>query len=125
MNSRNTFLKVAMLAATIGGSAMAGPAQEESPPAQVVSYSDLNLKAPAGVAALYRRIQTAADVVCEYPPAARHQHALIQERKACRARATERAVVQIDVPALNALHLASTGRNAGPAQVASNERPAQ
>lgn len=116
MNSRNTFLGVALLAFTISGGAMAGTAPE-SPPMQAVSYADLNLKSSVGVAKLYRRIQRAAEKVCKFPPAVL---ALVEQREACKARATDRAVVQVGVPALDALHLASTGRKPNPAHVATN-----
>lgn len=115
MNSRNTFLGV-LLAVTIGGGAMAGAAPE-SPPMEAVSYADLNLKSPVGVAKLYRRIQRAAEKVCKYPPAVL---ALVEQRESCKARATDHAVAQVGVPALDALHLARTRGNSRPEQVATN-----
>jgi UrcA family protein len=119
MHSRNTFLGTALLSAVFGGSAIAEP-MLVSPPSEVVSYAELNLQSTVGVASLYRRIQKAADKVCEFPPAAR-QLSLVEVRKSCKARATERAVMQVDVPALSALHLAKTRSVGSAAQVASNK----
>jgi UrcA family protein len=86
---------------------------------QVVSYSDLNLGSRAGVALLYKRIQKAANEVCDNPPP-RRQLRFVTERKDCSARALNRAVAQIGVPALDALHLAKTGHSKS-AQVATNQ----
>jgi UrcA family protein len=76
-------------------------------PAKTVSYGDLNLQRHEGVATLYRRIQTAANLVCsqvnERPPqiALRLRH--------CASDATTRAVSEVGVPALTTLHAQHTG----------------
>jgi len=120
MNSRNTALGAAvLLAAAISPSAMAEPAPE-IPPSLAVSYSDLNVASPAGVARLYRRIQKAAEQVCDYPLDLDRVREVMM-RKGCKARATERAVMQVDISALNALHLASKKHEPQPAQLATNE----
>ena len=120
MNSRFTLAgAAALLAATFGPIAWAEPAAE-TPPSKAVIYSDLNMDSPAGVASLYRRIQKAAEGVCEYPLDLDQVRKVVM-RKACKARATERAVMQVDIPALNALHLASKEREPRPAALARNE----
>lgn len=120
MNSRNSIPgALALLAATICTSAIAGPAQV-SPPTQIIAFADLNLNSPAGVARLYRRIQRAADQVCEFPPDLRELRA-VRESKSCKARAMERAVIQVDIPALHALHLAKTARHSRSGRLANNQ----
>lgn len=116
MNIRITFLATALLAAAISPDATAEPAPE-APPTQVVSFAELNLNSPTGVATLYRRIQKAADKVCAFPPPGR-QLSRVEERNACNARATERAVVLVGVPALTAMHRAKSGRDFRSPQVA-------
>lgn len=119
MNPRIMFLATALLAATIGANAAAEPAQD-TPLSKSVGYSDLNLSSTAGVAGLYRRIQRAAEQVCEYPLDL-SQPRQVFLRKACKARATERAVLHVGNPALNALHLASKERATSPEQLARNK----
>ena len=84
----------------------------DDPPTKTVHYADLNLKSPEGIAALYARIERAAVEVCDMPQGTL-QLRIESEIKACRNDATDRAIVSADLPRLNALHLAKTGRNAG------------
>jgi len=95
------------------------PALAASPeiPSKVVSYADLNLSAKAGIASLYTRIERAAAYVCHLPQGTK-QLRLLTDIKACRADAINRAVGQMNLPALNELHLARTGRKAEPQQYA-------
>ena len=108
---------LALLALGTGQTAFAGQAAEPAP-TRVVDYADLNLDSPAGISALYRRIRNAAHVVCDFSGDTRRlvDHG---DQVECRSRATERAVAQVGLPALKALHLASTLRNAKPARVVS------
>src|SRR5512139_1391315 len=57
---------VTVLAAVSLAGMIASPAAAEDV-SVVVSYADLNLAAPAGTAALDRRIEAATDKVCEKP----------------------------------------------------------
>ncbi len=70
---------------------------------ETVKFADLNLGAPAGVEALYRRIHTAARHVCEQPrlefPAAR----------ACMTKAESEAIAKVNVPLLTAFYQKKTG----------------
>jgi len=86
-------------------------------PSKTVRYADLNLKSQEGIAALYKRIERAAVEVCDMPQGTL-QLRIESELKACRADATDRAIVQANLPTLNALHLAKTGRNVGTVQYA-------
>lgn len=94
------------------------PALADEPlPSKSVTYADLNLKSHAGVATLYKRIERAAIEVCDIP-----QGTLLlkfeAEIRACRADAADRAILSANLPTLNAMHLAKTGRNVGIAQYA-------
>jgi UrcA family protein len=102
-----------LLAAASGFPALA----DDAMPSKAVRYADLNLKSSEGVAALYQRIERAAVEVCDMPQGTR-QLRIESEIKACRADATDRAIVQANLPKLNALHLARTGRNVGTVQYA-------
>jgi UrcA family protein len=71
-------------------------------PAKTVDYGDLNLQRHEGITVLYRRIQVAASAVCLEPNARAPQVAA--RIRACASEATTRAVAQVGVPALVALH---------------------
>lgn len=115
----NTLLRNAVLAAAILLSvAAAGGQPVDPPPSRVVSYADLNLNTSAGVRALYRRIEHMADRVCELPRETR-QLKNWTDLAACKAGATERAVRLVNLPALDDLHVARSGRRLAPAQVTS------
>ena len=107
---------LALLACGTNPAAAAGPDADPAP-ARVVDYADLNLASPAGISALYRRIRNAAHIVCDFSGDTRRlaDHG---DQIECRSRATERAVLQVGLPALKALHLASTARNTKRARVA-------
>jgi hypothetical protein len=44
----------------------------------------------------------------------------VRDSKTCRALAVDRAVTQVNIPALHALHLAATARHARGSRLASN-----
>ena len=104
----------AVLAALLSGVVSATPPEY---PSKTVSYEDLNLQSKAGIAALYRRIEVAARKVCDQPYGAL-QLKLRADIDACKADATDQAVLQANLPALSALHLARTGRKMGAPQYA-------
>jgi UrcA family protein len=117
MNLRTTIgCATLVLASIVSGTAIASDTVIEQP-MTAVSFADLNLNSAAGVATLYRRIEHAADQVCDYPRETR-QIKITVDLRTCKAKATERAVRQVGSPALNALHLARTGRGEKPVQVA-------
>jgi hypothetical protein len=66
---------------------------------------------------LYKRITRAAVEVCDLPQGTL-QLKIEAEIKSCRIDATDRAVVQANLPQLNAMHLAKTGRNVSTRQYA-------
>jgi UrcA family protein len=115
MNSIVTFRCTALAL----GALACGPALADAPaePATTVKFGDLNLNSTEAVATLYQRIERAADQVCQMPRGTL-QLKLESELKACRRDATDRAILQANVPALSALHLARTGRKADKGQYA-------
>ncbi len=89
-----------------------GPALAEPSAVQTkVSYGDLDLQSPAGAAALYRRISSAARRVCDAGDS-RDLRAQ-QAARRCRETAVATAVATIDSPQLAVLHAARVhrGRN--------------
>jgi UrcA family protein len=117
MNLKTTFgCATLVLASIVSGTAIASDTATE-PPMSAVSFADLNLNSAAGVATLYRRIEHAANQVCDYPRETR-QIKITVDLRTCKARATERAVLQVGSPALSALHVSRTGRVEKPVQVA-------
>ena len=76
-----------------------------------VFYGDLNLDRPAGISALYNRLETAADEVCA-PRHSGRDASLERDRKACYSDALDTAVYNVGLPGLEQAHFASTGRRA-------------
>ena len=111
---RPTQLAAVSLMSTLSICAVAQPTEyatvvaKTDLPAKTVSYGDLNLQRHEGIATLYRRIQTAANLVCsqvnERPP----QVAL--RVRACASDATTRAVTEVGMQALATLHAQQTGK---------------
>ena len=116
MKPTSTLCRAALVTAFLAATT-AIAAGVEGTPARVVSFADLNLDTPSGVRVLYRRIEHMADRVCELPRETR-QLRMDTDLKACRAAATERAVRLVNLPALDALHLAKAGRSTSPVQFA-------
>ena len=81
-------------------------AEAEDAPGRQVTYSDLNLARPEGIAALYRRIATAAQLVCEPINFRAPQNAA--RGRACAKESIARAISQIDMPALSLYHAKRT-----------------
>lgn len=71
---------------------------------ELVQFGDLDLSRPAGVQALYRRIQQAARDVCGPEGAAGH----LGDSRECRSSAIARAVAEVDAPLLTERHRALT-----------------
>ena len=77
-------------------------ADEVSPPARTVSYSDLNIHSAAGARVLYRRIRTAAIEVCHFRDS--WDLAIKHLREECIQRAVDEAVRAVPSAELAALH---------------------
>ena len=67
---------------------------------QKVSYADLNLTGAEGVAALYKRVHSAAQNVCA--PLQSRELTQQSQWRACVHSSISRAIAQINVPALTA-----------------------
>lgn len=87
MSLRPFVLPLALLAAAVAAQSPAAPASV------AVSYADLDLSRPAGVAVLDRRLARAADAVCGVPDA-RDLRAAIATR-ACRTAALTAANAEL------------------------------
>jgi UrcA family protein len=87
---------------------------------QVVRYADLKLDSKAGVAALYQRIQRAADQVCRKQQGV-HQLLLQPEITVCTRDSADRAITEVNLPALSEMHFAKTGRGNKDMQVANKD----
>ncbi|HWK73295.1 MAG TPA: UrcA family protein [Povalibacter sp.] len=74
----------------------------------VVRYDDLNLANPAGIQTLYRRIRTAAKVVCGGSESRSVQAMYLASQ--CRERAIDDAVGKVNNRILSAMHKEKTAR---------------
>ena len=100
----------ALLAALAGSlSSIAAAAQfSDQAPSQLVQFADLDVSSSEGATLLYSRIRSAARTVCE-PVDARTLEAKIP-RHGCEDQAVERAVAQVNAPALARYYNLRTGR---------------
>jgi UrcA family protein len=89
--------------------AMAAEPERTDVPSVKVYYGDLNLQRDEAVASLYRRIERAAERVCERPNERAVQQ--IYATRKCTETAIERAVASINMPALTR-HAARTKASA-------------
>ncbi len=71
---------------------------------RVVEFGDLDLTRGAGVAALYARIKSAAEEVCE--PLVMRNPELEMRARACASRAISRAIADVNAPLLTSYYLA-------------------
>jgi UrcA family protein len=78
----------------------------------IVRYAELDLSKPQGIAVLYGRIQTAAQRVCRADSSAYGLYDRANYSKCYRA-AVERAVSQVNLLTLTALHRAKTSSTVG------------
>jgi UrcA family protein len=92
----------------------------EALPSEVVRYADLNLDSPEGQAALYRRIARAAGRVCNQAQGV-NKLVVPLERRTCKANALGRAIAELRLPALGALHDSRTGRTITDARLANQD----
>ncbi len=98
--SLNAALAAAMIAAT------ATPAMAEQGESVVVSYNDLNLTTPAGLAALDRRIDRAAMRVCGISRYMAHRQLPTTQQRACYQETLEKLEQEVAI-------LIDRRRNAG------------
>jgi UrcA family protein len=101
----NGMSAVTLLVAFMGNAFASTPAEER--PIRVVQFADLDLSRPAGISALYGRIETAANNVCE--SASNREMARYVRWHLCLNHAIARAVADLGIPALTKYHVAKTG----------------
>lgn len=90
----------------LGGVASLAQADERGETrTQLVRFADLNLGSEAGLQALYRRLENAADNVCG-PESVLGSRAVSAEWRACVASAVRAAVLSIDRPNVTAYYAA-------------------
>jgi|HubBroStandDraft_1064217.scaffolds.fasta_scaffold431750_1 UrcA family protein len=95
-----------------GAAFAAGSFSQDDQRAVVVHYTDLNLAGPEGAATLYRRIRTAASLVCG-PRASPGSLFESPSYRKCFNAAVDRGVAQVHRPALTAWHEQQRVRPAG------------
>jgi UrcA family protein len=117
MNSTKTLstMGAALLAAYL--SVLGAPAQaadvNDRMPRSAVSFADLNIGSPQGIATLYSRLTDAARSVCGDMNGSR----LLVEvlgRESCQKEALQRAVLKANMPALTNLYAQKSGHTPGP-----------
>jgi UrcA family protein len=85
----------------------------EPVPQVTVSFADLNVSNPQGVATLYRRLQRASEEVCGSEPQVRELTRRYTWSR-CAGTALDEAVVRVHSPELAALHAKRTGQKTAP-----------
>ena len=106
-----TVVACSLLATSLSSlaSVSASTATEDDQPSRVVKFADLDLTHSPGVAVLYTRIRSAAKAVC-LP-----EYNWVMEMRAisdrCRKQAIERAVADVNAPALTAYYQGRTAAN--------------
>ena len=92
---------------TAGALTVSAP-ENDGVPSRVVRFADLNLQSREGIRALYSRIRTAAQDVCE-PVYFRVARSNISQRR-CQERAIEQAVAAVRSDSLTAFHVSLTAQ---------------
>ncbi len=101
----STLLVLALCCLT--GVASAGDTGPE-PARRVVNFADIDVTRSAGVTVLYARLLHAARLVCE--PVNDRALSSIALTRRCMEQAVERAVADVNAPALTNYHLTKTGQ---------------
>jgi UrcA family protein len=102
----------AMLVVAASQAHAAAPASVVNPDtySMTVHFADLNIDNPAGITALYRRLNIAAERVCGEPQLT-GSHVVSRYWRSCVAQAVDGAVLALDRPALTAYHRAHTNQS--------------
>ena len=91
-------------------------AADPSAESRTVQFADLDMSNPSSAHVLYRRIRTAAQVVCSY-----HFFATDTDKARCVSDATADAVTKINQPALSAVYSANN-KTSAPSGLVSKSR---
>jgi UrcA family protein len=100
-------LVLVLCAGSALGAACPAPASAANGSELAVSYQDLNLSNTADVRVLYRRLKHAATNVCGDVP--QQELARHQAFERCYRDALSRAVMQVNLPQLQAMYQSETG----------------
>ena len=108
--SRRVAMAVAGIAAltALSVNAQQSPANDAEVPTHVVKYEDLDLSVREDAQALYRRLQSAAEEVCNVYAEPRPTK-LNKIDAQCKREAVAKAVANVDHPGLTALHMERGG----------------
>ncbi len=98
----------ALIVGLAGKGVAASPSTETR--SAVVKIADLNLDSPQGVAALYKRIHSAAEQVCAEPTEDRVFFEVAAQVKQCERQAEARAIKSVHNVALEAYYSKKTGQ---------------
>jgi UrcA family protein len=107
---RMTFVAFAALSATMLAGVTNAAEASDFAPKQAVTYKDLNLHSNAGVKALYKRIEGAADQVCGNVDS--RDLRAVSAKKACVDHAISSAVAAVNSPMLTMVSLANSSDSA-------------
>ncbi len=107
---RNFTMQTAYVSATLATilashGAIAAPVEPHYEVSQrIVRFADLDITRSTGAATLYARITAAARTVCE-PSLSSWELGLSSQTRQCQEQAIERAVTDVNAPALTSYHL--------------------
>jgi UrcA family protein len=123
VNTSNRFpflVRCASVALLVGGavSGTAAFAEQRTPSTVTVSFAELNLQSPAGIAVLYQRIHSAASQVCS--GGWDRNLAVLTYDAACAKKAQAQAIAQVHIEALSAYAQSKLGR---PSQIVAMNDP--
>jgi UrcA family protein len=112
MSSTKKLFRFGAVSAAVYLSLLAIPSQAAEVASGVsqttVTFADLNLGSPQGLAVLYSRLKNAAQAVCEDQIENRKIGPVLEARR-CKKAALDSAVLKINSPALSQLHASRTG----------------
>jgi UrcA family protein len=113
MNSTKKLFRFGAVSAAVYLGLLATPSQAagvaDGVSQRTVTFGDLNLGSPQGIAVLYSRLKNAARTVCEQDSIEINSVRDVWEAKRCQKAALDRAVLTINSPPLSQLHASKTG----------------
>jgi UrcA family protein len=108
--------RLVILSVVAAGSAAVCNAADDDVRHEIVRYADVNISTPQGAAALFARLQGAAQRVCRQPD----EESLFASTQAhaCITKAVATAVSQVNQPTLTALYNSKNGKMSSPIMIA-------
>jgi len=111
LTKRSALTGLFVLAGFASAGAFAQEPTDTSAPSITVRYADLNLTEPVAVEVLYRRVQMAAQEVCNHGQSRELARQVAADK--CVHNAMNNAIQKLDVPELNALYRVKSNRKDG------------